>query len=63
MVDEESTKFRFKPNINSIARVEALFAFPSGEGGPLVVDEEIDLPQNFKTPVGRLAVSRRWIKT
>ena len=33
--------------------METPLAFPSGEGGPLAVDEEIDLPQNVKIPVGR----------
>ena len=31
-------------------KVETSFAFPSGEGEPLAVDEEIDLPQNTLTP-------------
>ena len=40
-------------NISKVAnrtKVETPLAFPSGEGGPLVVDEEIDLPQNTLTP-------------
>ena len=42
----------FTPNAANRTKVETPLAFPSGEGGPLAVDEEIDLPQNILTPYG-----------
>ena len=35
----------FTPNAAKRTTVETPLAFPSGEGEPLAVDEEIDLPQ------------------